>query len=138
MFTDKYGCSNRIEELLKVNLNCTFDEWEEARKRWKQQKNEQQWENMLAYNWMRFAYVSQKENHLLNNYLMCVVNSLLAEHLLILYSINHEVNDMILETTIAFVSREMLHSGERVAEILKPGVDEGILSPAFLIYLCNL
>ena len=39
---------------------------------------------------------------------------------------------------VAFVVRRFLHGNEEIMKIMQLGMDEGVLSPTFLIYLCNL
>lgn len=138
MFSDKFGTSDKILQLLHLNRTCTFDEWNHAREEWTAQENEQQWENMLVYNWMRSAFTPQKNRKLLKNYLACVLCNLVAAHLLILYSMKHEADAEIRNVIVAFVVRRFLHGNEEIMKIMQLGMDEGVLSPTFLIYLCNL
>lgn len=138
MFSDKSGTSDKILQLLHLNRTCTFDEWNHAREEWTAQENEQQWENMLVYNWMRSAFTPQKNRKLLKNYLACVLCNLVAAHLLILYSMKHEADAEIRNVIVAFVVRRFLHGNEEIMKIMQLGMDEGVLSPTFLIYLCNL
>ncbi len=138
MFSDKSGTSDKILQLLHLNRRCTFDEWNHAREEWTAQENEQQWENMLVYNWMRSAFAPQKNRKLLKNYLACVLCNLVAAHLLILYCMKHEADAEIRNVIVAFVVRRFLHGNEEIMKIMQLGMDEGVLSPTFLIYLCNL
>ena len=92
MFADKFGTCDKIWQLLHLNRECTFEEWNRAREKWTAQEDEQQWENMLVYNWMRTAFAPQKERKLLKNYLACVLCNLVSSHLLILYSIKYDVD----------------------------------------------
>ena len=138
MFSDKFGTSDKILQLLHLNRTCTFDEWNHAREEWTAQENEQQWENMLVYNWMRSAFTPKKNRKLLKNYLACILCNLVAAHLLILYSMKHEADAEIRNVIVAFVVRRFLHGNEEIMKIMQLGMDEGVLSPAFLICLCNL
>lgn len=138
MFFDKFGTSDKILQLLHLNRRCTFDEWNRAREEWTAQEDEQQWENMLVYNWMRSAFAPQKNRKLLKNYLACVLCNLVAAHLLILYSMKHEADAEIRNVIVAFVVRRFLHGNEEIMKIMQLGMDEGVLSPTFLIYMCNL
>ena len=138
MFADKFGTCDKIWQLLHLNRECTFEEWNRAREKWTAQEDEQQWENMLVYNWMRTAFAPQKERKLLKNYLACVLCNLVSSHLLILYSIKYDVDLETRNAMIAFVVRRFLHGNEEIMKIMQLGMDEGVLSPAFLICLCNL
>ena len=138
MFADKFGTCDKIWQLLHLNRECTFEEWNCAREKWTAQEDEQQWENMLVYNWMRTAFAPQKERKLLKNYLACVLCNLVSSHLLILYSIKYDVDLETRNAMIAFVVRRFLHGNEEIMKIMQLGMDEGVLSPTFLIYLCNL
>ena len=138
MFADKFGTCDKIWQLLHLNRECAFEEWNCAREKWTAQEDEQQWENMLVYNWMRTAFAPQKERKLLKNYLACVLCNLVSSHLLILYSIKYDVDLETRNAMIAFVVRRFLHGNEEIMKIMQLGMDEGVLSPTFLIYLCNL
>ena len=118
MFSDKFGTSDKILQLLHLNRRCTFDEWNHAREEWTAQENE--------------------NRKLLKNYLACVLCNLVAAHLLILYSMKHEADAEIRNVIVAFVVRRFLHGNEEIMKIMQLGMDEGVLSPAFLICLCNL
>lgn len=138
MFFDQYGYAKKIFQLLKKNRECTFEQWEEARKKWKFVWNSQQWENILVYNWMRTAFVSQKEDKLLTNYLACVLTNIVSEHLLILLSIEEIPDEEMICSVIAYVARMFLHGSECITEIMKLGMEQGILTSAYFIRLCNL
>ena len=119
MFADKFGTCDKIWQLLHLNRECTFEEWNCAREKWT-------------------AFAPQKERKLLKNYLACVLCNLVSSHLLILYSIKYDVDLETRNAMIAFVVRRFLHGNEEIMKIMQLGMDEGVLSPTFLIYLCNL
>ena len=50
----------------------------------------------------------------------------------------HEADAEIRNVIVAFVVRRFLHGNEEIMKIMQLGMDEGVLSPAFLICLCNL
>ena len=56
---------------------------------------------------------------------------------MILYSMKHEADAEIRNVIVAFVVRRFLHGNEEIMKIMQLGM-EGVLSPAFLICLCNL
>lgn len=138
LFDDLYGYSKVIEELLLRNRTCTFEEWNLAREKWRQKTNKYQRENVFVYNWMLGAFAPGKQDKLLQNYISCVLIDILANHLLILYEIEKEAQKETVEVIIAFLVRIFQHGNKRVKDIVREGIDEKILSPAFLIYLCNI
>lgn len=138
LFVDHHGYYKVIEKLLSCNRTCTFEQWNEARERWVQKRNELRRENVFVYNWMLGALNIGNGENLLQNYMLCVLIDILANHLLILYGIQEEVNEEVLEVIISFLVRTFQHGNKKVRDIVQTGMDEKILSPAFLIYLCNI
>lgn len=138
LFDDLLGYSTVIEKLLSCNRTCTFEQWNEARKRWIQRRNELRRENVFVYNWMLGALQAGDEDNLLQNYMLCVLIDILANHLLILHEIEEEANEEVIVVIISYLVRIFQHGNKNVRDIVQKGMDEKILSPAFLIYLCNI
>lgn len=138
LFPDFYGYSNVIEKMILCNRTCTFEAWNRARERWLVKKNDLHRENIFVYNWMLGAFTTGNENELLQNYMACVLIDVLANHLLILYEIEEEVREELVEVIICFLVRVFLHGNQSVKDIVKAGMDKKILAPAFLIYLCDI
>lgn len=138
LFDDLHGYSKVIEKMLSCNRMCTFEQWNTARERWLQKRNELHRENVFVYNWMVGALQAGNEDKLLQNYMLCVLIDILANHLLILYEIQEEVNEEVIEVIISYLVRTFQHGNKNVRDIVQTGMDEKILSPAFLIYLCNI
>ncbi|MCI7130561.1 MAG: flagellin lysine-N-methylase [Lachnospiraceae bacterium] len=138
LFPDFYGYSKVIEKMILCNRMCTFEAWDHARERWLVKKNDLHRENIFVYNWMLGAFTTGNENELLQNYMACVLIDVLANHLLILYEIEEEVREELVEVIICFLVRVFLHGNQHVKDIVKAGMDKKILAPAFLIYLCDI
>lgn len=138
IFVDKYGYAKKIEELLMVNRQCTFDEWNHSRETWREQVDVLQQENMLVYNWMVFAFNFKQENMLLTNYIMTVLINILTNHLIILHGIKYEPDKQMEKVIAAFVVRTLQHGDDKIMKTVQMGMDENILSPTFLLCLCNL
>lgn len=138
LFDDRHGYSKVIDKLISCNRTCTFEQWNAARERWVQRKSELRRENVFVYNWMLGAFMIGNEDRLLQNYMLCVLIDVIANHLLILYEIEEEASEELIEVVLAFVVRRVQHGYTKVREIVQTGMDEKILSPAFLIYLCKI
>lgn len=136
LFWDVHEYSGQIVKLLNLNKECSFQQWNEARETWEKARNSLHQENMLVYNWISRAFVEQKENRLLKNYVKSVLINLLVNHFMILYSINDPATEQ-METVITALMTRLVQNGNLV-NVLDQEMENGVLSPAFLLRLCNI
>ena len=136
LFWDRHEYSAQVLELLSYNKECSFEQWNNAREKWEQERNLLHQENMLVYNWISRAFVIQKEDRLLKNYIACVLMNLLVNHFMILYSINSPATEQI-EIVITALMARVVQNGDLV-DFLQQEMENGVLSPAFLLRLCNI
>ena len=136
LFWDVHEYSGQILELLNLNKKCSFEQWNNAQEKWDQERNLMHQENLLVYNWISHAFAPQKENRLLKNYIASVLINLLVNHFMILYSIDHSPEEE-METVITALMARLVHNGNCV-EVLQQEMENGVLSPAFLLRLCNI
>lgn len=136
LFWDVHGYSGQIIDLLNLNKDCSFEQWNDARKIWEKERNLFHQENMLVYNWISRAFVPQKEHRLLKNYIASILINLLVNHFMILYSIHYSPTEQ-METVITALMTRVVQSGPLV-EFLQQEMEDGVLSPAFLLRLCNI
>lgn len=136
LFCDVHKYSGQMLKLLNLNKDCSFEQWNHAREKWEQERNILHQENMLVYNWISRAFTTQKEDRLLTNYIASVLINLLVNHFMILYSIDHSPEEQ-METVITALMTRLVHNGNCV-EVLQQEMENGVLSPAFLLRLCNI
>lgn len=136
LFWDVHGYSEQILALLNLNKDCSFEQWNKARENWEKERNLFHQENMLVYNWVLSAFVLQKEHRLLKKYIANVLINLLVNHFMILYSICYPPTEQ-METVITALMTRVVQGGN-IVDILQQEMEDGVLSPAFLIRLCNI
>ena len=136
LFWDVHGYSGQVLDLLNLNKDCSFEQWNNARETWEKERNLFHQENMLVYNWVLRAFVPQKEHRLLKNYIASVLINLLVNHFMILYSIHYPPTEQ-METVITALMTRVVQSGN-IVDILQQEMENGVLSPAFLLRLCNI
>ena len=136
LFWDRYEYSAQVLELLNYNKECSFEQWNRAWERWGQDRNLLHQENLLVYNWISHAFDPQKEKSLLKNYLACVLINLLVDHFMVLYSIAHSSTEQ-METVITALMTRVVQNGN-LMDFLQQEMENGVLSPAFLLRLCNI
>lgn len=136
LFEDAHGYSGQILDLLNLNKDCSFEQWNGARERWEMERNLLHQENLLVYSWISHAFDHRQEKTLLKNYIASVLINLLVNHFMILYSIDHSPEEQ-METVITALMTRLVHNGNCV-EVLQQEMENGVLSPAFLLRLCNI
>ena len=136
LFRDVHNYSGQVLKLLNLNKDCSFEQWNDARERWEKERKQLHQENLLVYNWISHAFDPRKEKSLLKNYISCVLANLLVNHFMILYSIDHSPEEQ-METVITALMNRVVYD-ENTVEILQQEMENGVLSPAFLLRLCNI
>lgn len=136
LFRDVHNYSGQVLKLLNLNKDCSFEQWNDARERWEKERKQLHQENLLVYNWISHAFDPRKEKSLLKNYISCVLANLLVNHFMILYTINHLPEEQ-METVITALMNRVVYD-ENTVEILQQEMENGVLSPAFLLRLCNI
>lgn len=139
-FADKYNYMMRMEELIEINANCTFSEWECARKKWNLRRNMLAEENLFAYDCMR-GFLPYREffgEYLLDSYLASLFIQILTHHFQILLFTKYE-NDEVMGRIIICILDRVFHG---VSPFLKKTVEnwkeQGLMSMGFLRCLLEI
>ena len=138
LFWDVHEYSGQVLDLLNLNKDCSFEQWNDARETWKKERKYLHQENMLVYNWISHAFVQQKKNTLLKNYIASILINLLVNHFMILYSIHYPPTEQMETVITALMTRVVQNGNAGLMESLQQEMEDGVLSPAFLLRLCNI
>lgn len=147
-FSDKYNSMKKILELIDINNKCTFLEWEEARKKWNQDRNPLAEENLFVYDIMEcllpnaqvFPLGFMDEFYLLGNYIVSIFMTTLIHGFQILFRIKNGHDQEMNEIIVSVLNRAFRGGGD--PSYTKKNIDDakaaGILSVGFLRCLLDV
>lgn len=138
-YYDKGNSLLRISKLFHKNVSITYEEYKECMEEWAVGEEENfniLMEQVIAYEWMRYAMEGWTSSYMVDNYWEIVCEQILIKYLCIMhYAVYREIHWEDYEIIIAFVIRGLSHGREMLKTILEDLKEQNILSVANLYWL---
>ncbi|TCL58132.1 hypothetical protein EDD76_107248 [Kineothrix alysoides] len=136
---DMRGSRGKVEELIKCNHNCSWENYEKAYVLWEQREAANfdiLMEHATVCSWFWYALKEMNRYYLLDNSYIIILEQLLIKHLTILYYCLHqEISKEMQEFIISLCARMISHRRADMEQVIKRMKKEGRISVAHVLLL---